>query len=57
MAIGMKTAALNAVCHRTRSASTAKTRPRAVTKAGATTTQTRLLRMARRVPALSNVTR
>jgi hypothetical protein len=39
MAMGMNTATLNAVAHRIRSVITAKTRPSAVTTAGATNTQ------------------
>ena len=39
IAMGMKTAVLNATDQRTRSVSTAKIRPTAVTKAGTTATQ------------------
>lgn len=49
MAIGMKTTSLNAVPQRTRSVSTAKTRPRAVATVGASTTQIRLLASAVRM--------
>ena len=54
IAIGMKIATLNAVCQRTRSESTAKTRPMAVASIGATTTQIAVLRNARNVEADSN---
>lgn len=50
IAIGMKTISLNAVPQRTLSVSTANTRPSAVATAGATTTQTTLLRTAVRMP-------
>ncbi len=46
IAIGMKTISLNAVPQRTRSVSTAKIRPSAVTTAGATATQIAVLRTA-----------
>lgn len=49
MAIGMKTTSLNAVPQRTRSVSTAKTRPRAVATVGASATQIRLLASAVRM--------
>ncbi len=49
IAIGMKTTSLNAVPQRTRSVSTAKIRPRAVARAGATTTQTTLFFRAVRI--------
>lgn len=50
MAIGMKMISLKAVPQRTRSVSTAKTRPSAVATVGATTTQIALLRTAVRMP-------
>ena len=43
IAIGMKTSSLKAVAQLTRSVSTAKIRPSAVTNAGTTATQMRLL--------------
>src|ERR1051325_8270367 len=46
IAIGRKTAVLNATAQRTRSARTAKTRPIAVTKAGTTATQMALFLIA-----------
>src|SRR5215831_14232348 len=46
IAIGRKTIVLNATDQRTRSVSTAKIRPRAVTNAGTTRTQTRLFSIA-----------
>ena len=46
IAIGMKTAALNATAQRTRSVSTAKISPSAVTNAGTTTTQIALFLIA-----------
>ena len=46
IAIGMKTAVLNATDQRMRSVSTAKTRPIEVTSAGTTATQMTLLRIA-----------
>ena len=46
MAIGRKTIVLNATCQRTRSVSTAKIRPSAVTSAGTTATQIRLFLIA-----------
>ena len=46
MAIGMKTAVLNATDQRMRSVSTAKTRPIAVTSAGTTATQIALFLIA-----------
>lgn len=51
IAIGMKTTSLNAVPQRTRSVSTAKTRPRAVETAGANTTQMMLFFRAVRMPS------
>src|SRR4029079_18449967 len=47
IAIGRKTTVLNATAQLTRSVSTAKIRPRAVTKAGTTATQIRLFLIAR----------
>jgi|GEM_PF-5533851 len=55
IAIGMKTMSLNAVPHRTLSASTAKMRPRIVHTAGATITQMTLLRMAVNVDSFVNI--
>ena len=55
MAMGMKTATLNAVDQLTRSVRTAKTSPRAVTKAGAISTQMTLFLMAVRVRPDSNM--
>lgn len=52
IAIGMKTTSLNAVPQRTRSVSTAKIRPSAVTRAGATATQIAVLRTAVSVDSL-----
>ncbi len=49
IAIGMNTSSLNAVPQRTRSVSTAKTRPRAVAVAGASTTHTAVFRTAVRM--------
>ena len=46
MAIGRKTIVLNATCQRTRSVSTAKINPSAVTSAGTTATQIRLFLIA-----------
>ena len=46
IAIGMKTATLNAVENRTRSRSTAKTSPIAVTRAGTTSSQRKLFLIA-----------
>ena len=46
IAIGMKTAVLNATDQRTRSVSTAKIRPSAVTSAGTTATQIALFLIA-----------
>ncbi len=46
IAIGMKTAVLNATAQRTRSVSTAKTSPKAVTTAGATRIQMKLFLIA-----------
>ncbi len=51
IAIGMKTTSLNAVPQRTRSVSTAKTRPSAVETVGANTTQTTLFFRAVRMPS------
>ena len=49
IAIGMKTAVLNATAQRTRSVSTAKTSPIAVTSAGTTATQIALFSIAVRI--------
>ena len=46
IAIGRKTIVLNATAQRTRSVSTAKMRPMAVTRAGTTATQIRLFLIA-----------
>ena len=53
--MGMKIATLNAVLHATRSVSTAKIRPRAVTMLGANTTQIRLFLIAVRVAVDVNI--
>ncbi|CAM5229884.1 hypothetical protein SALBM217S_04510 [Streptomyces griseoloalbus] len=57
MAIGMKTTSLNAVPQRTRSVSTAKTRPSAVAIVGANTTQMTLFFSAVRMPSSVNSAR
>lgn len=54
IAIGMKTTSLNAVPQRTRSVSTAKTRPSAVAVVGANTTQMTLFLSAVRMPSSVN---
>ena len=54
IAIGMKTAILNATAQRMRSVSTAKTRPIAVTSAGTTATQIALFLIAVRVVSVVN---
>ena len=54
IAIGMKTAILNATAQRTRSVSTAKTSPIAVTNAGTTAIQIALFLIAVRVVSVEN---
>lgn len=53
----MNTTALNAVCHRIRSVSTANSSPSTVTTVGASTTQIALLRIAVRVAGVVNIVR
>lgn len=55
IAIGMKTISLNAVPQRTRSVSTAKISPSAVTSAGATATQIAVFRTATRVESSEKI--
>ncbi len=54
-AIGMNSSSLKAVAQRTFSTSTARIRPRPVSRVGATTTQTAVLRTALRVAGSRNI--